>query len=213
MKNIIENEVSEYVGQFNIIIVESNEDLSKATFCIKGIKQMQEKVKSSFDPIVDQAHKAHKEAISQRDKYLKPLQDIEKRFKEAILLFSKKLELEQRERERIANELLAKKAEEERQRILKESEGKTDAWDKYELEEKAKSIVPITVDIQKKFVEQEGLSIRRIWKARIIDESKVPRMYLVVDLPQLNSAAKIENIRKEGIAGIEFYEESTASVR
>lgn len=39
----------------------------------RELKRLQADVRASFDPIVDRAHQAHKEAIAQRDKFLKPL--------------------------------------------------------------------------------------------------------------------------------------------
>ncbi len=94
----IENEVQQFVESNKAIEVNNQGDLVRATACIKGIKGMQNKVKESFDPIVEKAHASHKEAIGQRDKYLKPLLDLEKRFKDAILVFNRKMEIEQRER-------------------------------------------------------------------------------------------------------------------
>ena len=174
---------------------------------------MQEKVKLSFDPIVEQAHKAHKEAIGQRDKYLKPLIDIERKFKDAILIFNRKMEQEQRERERIARALMEKKAEEERQRLLSESAKTTDVWDKEELKEKAAAIVPVEIETQKKVIEQDGLSIRKTWKASVTDESIVPRSFMLVNESALNAAAKQEAWRIAGIMGVEFYQEESITTR
>lgn len=213
MQTLIEQEVNQFVDANKTITVNNDEDLGRATACIRGIKGLIDKVKQSFDPIVDQAHKAHKEAIGQRDKHLKPLQDMEKKFKDAILVFNKKIESEQTERIREANERLAKVAEENRLKLLQESQNTENEWDKQVLQEKAQEIQPITVDAPKKAIEQEGLSIRKTWKARVIDERIVPRSYLIVDIARINKEAKDELVRSFGISGIEFYEESSASVR
>jgi hypothetical protein len=209
----IETEISTFVEENNVIAVNDNNDLMKATACIRGIKGMMDKVKSSFDPIVDQAHKAHKEAIGQRDKYLKPLMDIEKKFKDAILVFNKKMEFEQKERIRLANEKMAKEAEEKKAKLLAEAKATDDAWDKEELQEKAQAIIPVTCDAPGKAIEQEGLSIRKTWKARIVDENIIPRAFLLVNESALNAAAKQEGWRIAGIMGVEFYQEESASVR
>ena len=213
MVNIDENEIVKLESQSLTIEVVSKQSLDNATACIKGIKSLQNNVKESFDPIIDQAHKSHKEAINQRDKYLKPLLDIEKRFKQAILNYTLKLEAEQRERERIANEQLAKVAEEVRDRVMLEMSETNNCWNKELLKEQAESIKPITVEVQKMVVESAGLSIRKTWKARVIDFELVPREYLLLNEPLLNGQAKIEEVRKTGISGIEFYEEASASVR
>lgn len=209
----IESEISNFVEENKPIVVNDNNDLMKATACIKGIKSMQDKVKDSFNSIIDQAHKAHKEAIGQRDKYLKPLVDIEKKFKDAILVFNRKMEEEQRERIRKANEGMAEKAEKEKQRLLAEANKTDDAWDKEALQEKAQAIQPVTCDAPGKAIEQEGLSIRKTWKARVIDESIIPRAFMIVNESALNTAAKQEGWRIAGIMGVEFYQEESASVR
>ena len=209
----METEVSAFVEENNLIVVNSNEDLSKATACIKGIKGMMEKVKASFDPIVEKAHQSHKEAIGQRDKYLTPLKVLETKFKDAILVFSKKMEAEQAERIRKANAEMARVAEEKKQKLLDEAQKTDDAWDKEELQEKAAAVVPVTCDAPGKAIEQEGLSIRKTWKARVVDESIVPRAFLVVNESALNAAAKQEGWRIAGIMGVEFYQSETANVR
>jgi hypothetical protein len=209
----IETEISTFVEENYPIVVNSNNDLTKATTCIKGIKSMCEKVKSSFDPIVDKAHKAHKEAIGQRDKYLKPLLELEKRFKDAILVFNRKMEEEQKERIRLANERMAKEAEEKKQNLLEEAKKTDDAWEKEELNEKAQAIAPVTCDASNKAIESEGMSIRKTWKARVIDINLIPREYLIIEanMSALNQHAR--NNREVSIEGVEFYEDSSVSTR
>jgi hypothetical protein len=209
----METEVSTFVEENNPIAVNSNEELNRATLCIKNIKAMQNKVKESYDGIIEKAHQSHKEAIAQRDKFLNPLKTLETKFKDAILVFSKKMEAEQAERIRKANAEMARVAEEKKQKLLDEAKKTDDAWDKEELQEKAQAIVPVTCDAPGKAIEQEGLSIRKTWKARVIDESIVPRAFLVVNESALNAAAKQEGWRIAGIMGVEFYQSETANVR
>ena len=209
----IETEISTFVEENNPIAVNNNDDLSRATACIKGIKNMQAKVKESFDPIVEAAHKSHKEAINQREKYLMPLQLLEKKFKDAILVFSKKMEAEQAERIRKANAEMARVAEEKKQKLLDEAKKTDDAWDKEELQEKAQVIVPVTCDAPGKAIEQEGLSIRKTWKWEVEDENLVPRGFLTINESALNSACKQEAWRIAGIPGVRFFQVESASVR
>lgn len=214
MQALIESEVNHIVESNKTIIVSNKDELCRATTCIKGIRGLIEKIKESFDPIVEKSHQSHKEAISQRDRYLKPLQSKEKEFKEAIVNFNKKMEQEQRERERLANELLAKHVEEHRQKLLQKSQETDDEWDKEALQEKAKEIVPIKVDTQKKVIEQEGLSICKTWKAKVIDINIIPHEYLIIEpnFSALNQYAR-ENKNTKPMLGVEFYEESSAKVK
>ena len=213
MTTDIETEISAFVEENQPIMVNSNDDLGRATACIKGIKGMQEKVKESFDPICLKAHQAHKEALAQREKYLMPLQLLEKKFKDAILVFSKKMEAEQAERIRKANAEMARVAEEKKQKLLDEAKKTDDAWDKVELQEKAQAIVPVTCDAPGKAIEQEGLSIRKTWKWEVEDENLVPRGFLTINESALNSACKQEAWRIAGIPGVRFFQVESASVR
>lgn len=211
MNALIETEV-EQLTSAPVVVVNDNADVAKATAVIKGIKGLIEKVKESYDPFIDKAHAAHKEAIAQRDKYLDPLKEQKKKYEGAITDYTKRMEVEQRERERIANEELAQIAAKEKQDLLDKA-STANEWDRECLEEKAAEIKPITVDVQKKVVEQEGLVIRKTWKARVINLDELPREYMIVDQSMLNASAKNEAIRAKGIAGVEFYQEFSSSVR
>lgn len=210
----IENKIQLFINDNKSIVVDNNEDVAKATACIKGIKGLQEEVNSASNPIIEQAHKAHKEAISQREKYLKPLMEIERKFKDAILVFNRKLEEEQRKRVKEANERLEKQAEERRQELLREAAKTTDAWDKSDLKEQAEAVKPITCDAPGKVIEQEGLSIRKTWKAKVVDINIVPKEYLIIEanMTKLNQFAR-ENKNIRTIPGVEFFEETSTAVR
>lgn len=210
MNDLIEKELTQLPTAFAI---ETKDDLAKATTCIKGIKGLKEKVNEAYDSVIEKAHKIHKELIAKRDSYLKPLQKVENEFKANIVTYTKRIEAEQRELERKTNEALAKMAEEQKQKLLDESKSTENEWDAEVLKEKASEIVPTTVETVKKVVEQEGLSIRKTWKARIVNLSLIPKEYWLVNESLLNQHAKDENIRKAGISGIEFYQQETASIK
>ena len=208
----IEQEIEPFVNTKEIVI-SSKEDIEKATLCIKGIKDMMKKVNDSYGPIIDKAHQSHKEAISQRDKFLKPLQSSEKKFKDAIIAYNNILEAEQRLIEAEANERLRKVAEEERKRLEEEAKASTNEWDKAVLEQKAKEVVAIKVEGVQKVIEQSGLSIRKTWKAKVINFDLIPRGYLSVDMVALNQCAKDEEVRIKVIPGVEFFQETSTMVR
>ena len=63
----------------------------------------------------------------------------------------------------------------------------------------------------------DGTHVRKTWKARIVDESKVPIMYgnhviRQIDMSKLNDIAKYEQNKAE-IPGVEFYQDETVIVR
>jgi len=54
----------------------------------------------------------------------------------------------------------------------------------------------------------EGLAARKVWKCRIVDETKIPREYLKVDEVKLGQIAR-EKHNEIDIPGVEFYAEET----
>lgn len=208
----IENEIAEVI-QTKALTITNAEGVTKVAAMIKGVKGLIDKINASYDPIVERAHAAHKEAIAQRDKHLVPLKKIKKEYELAITDFSLRQEAEQRERERQANEELAKVAEANKQKLLAEAKETDNEWEKETLQEKAQQIKPITIDVQKKFVEESGVVVRKTWKARVVDESIVPRAFMLINESALNAAAKQEGWRIAGIMGVEFFEETSTSVR
>lgn len=207
MNDLIEIEIKQVSQQVFEIL--SDEDLSRATQVVKGIKGLKENIEKTFNPIVDKAYQAHREAISQRDTYLKPLQDVEKKIKNNILIFTNKKIADQRERERIANEALAKVAEAKKQELLSKA-SESNEWESEVLKETAESIKPLTVDVQKKVIEQEGLTIAQNWKFEIINEDLLPREYLIPNEAMLGKMAK-QMKDKSDVPGVRFY--NAGSVR
>ena len=212
MDALVETEVNQ-ITQASAFEVKSPEDLTKATLVLKGIKGLMDKVKEMLDPIVDKAYKAHKEATAQRNKYLDPLKQAETKLKGAILSYNARLEDERRKAEEAANKKLAEEAEAKKKKLLAQAE-EADEWTAETLKEQAAEIKPNQVIVEGQFQKQEGLSIRKAWKARIIDINLVPRDYLIIEpnMSALNGHARV-NKNLIPIAGVEFYEESSASIR
>lgn len=210
MNELIEDEIKQVNEQ--VFEIKSSDDVNRATLILKGIKGLKEKIESTFNPIIEKAHQTHKEALGKRDLYLKPVQDIEKKIKNNILVYTNKVIAEQRERERIANEALAKVAEEQKQNLLAKAKESTNKWESETLKEKAQEIKPITVYVQERVVESDGLGFRKNWKARIIDFDLIPREYLIANEALLNKEAK-RSEKESHIPGVEFYNDMNVNVR
>lgn len=83
-------------------------------------------------------------------------------------------------------------------------------------QEEEKEILGEVVTQEKK-LELGGTHVRKTWKARIVDESKVPVMYgnhviRTIDMSKLNDIAKYEQGKAE-IPGVEFYQDDTVVIR
>lgn len=191
------------------------DDAKRASLVLKRIKQLQDTIKQSYASTIDLAHKAHKEAISSRDKHLTPLLDVEKKLKQSLLDYNAKIEAEARERERLANEELAKIAEQRKSEILSKAKNTDDEWEKETLTQEAENVKAISVDVQKNVLKDEGVdvSVRKTWKAKVIDLDLLPKAYMLVNESLLDKCAKDESFRARGIAGVEFYQVTSLGVR
>lgn len=200
--------------------VKSQEQLDLAGQELIRIKTVRKQVDELFDPVIKQAHAAHKEAVASKKKLTEPLDTAEKQIKAAIGQYTMEQERkarEEQERLRIAAEERARK---ERERIEaqalkameKGQEEKAEA-----LLEKAEAVQVMTPIVAQTYQAPSGVSTRKTWKARVIDESKVPAYFAGVLIRPVDGAAlnRIASMTKgpSQIPGVEFYEDSVVSAR
>jgi len=113
------------------------------------------------------------------------------------------------EQERIRRkeeERLRKQAEEERLREIEEAEKDGD-------DEKLVSLMEAPVAAPKLVTQApkaEGVSIRKVWKWRTVDETAIPREYLIVNEKALTSLATSAKGTVK-VPGVEFYQEETVA--
>lgn len=214
MENLeLEAESRELLNKSESFAVANNEQLERITLVLKHVKGLQKKVKDAFDPIVEKANKAHKEATSQRKKYLEPLTLVEEKIKAAIALFYESEAKKAKEIEDKVNAELKARADEMKDKLL--TEAADDEWLSEINKEKAAQIVPQTVDAKglSEFKKQEGLSVRKIWKFKVTNASLVPTHYWMINEKILQEIATDTKDRHPDIPGIEFYQESSVAMR
>lgn len=212
---VIEKETNDVISQANAIVVTSNEQETRAVEFLKIVKNMQKEISETFDPIVEKAHAAHKEATAQRNKFLNPLLEAEKKIKRMVGDFRLEMERKHIEQERKIREEAEKKAEVERQRLAKQAEkaaAKGNEDKAAELLARSEAVRAPTVIVEKQTVKQEGMGIRSVWKARITMPEIVPRGYCIPNEKYLNDLARSTKGTLK-IPGVEFYEESVVSMR
>ena len=208
--NELEKEIS--LATVQNLYIESNDDLKRISLILRGVKGLQKKVKESFDPIIEKAHAAHKEAVAQRKKYLDPLLSVEEKIKASVLEFDARMKEIAAKAEREANERLAKQADEAKQKLMDKSAKTNDAWEAEVLKEQAVAIKPIEVKLESAFQKQEGMSIRKTWVGRVVDISLVPTDYLLINQSLINEVARKEN-GTFTIPGVVFEEVESVSMR
>ena len=187
----------------------------QATYASAGeyltkIKTIRKRVKDLFDPAVKKAHQAHKELLSLKRTFDKPLDDAERNIKSGMSAWHAEQERQRRAEEaRLRAE--QEKADEER-RLAEaeklESEGKTEQAEAV-LEQP--SVAPPVV-LPSSTPKVEGVSMREVWKFRIVDEKSIPREFLMVDEKKLGAYAR--NMKAAAtVPGVEFYSEKSISAR
>jgi len=210
----IKEQSLELINKANDMEVRTREQYDSTAIFLKAIKAIQKQVKETFDPIVDKTRAAWKESVAQKDKHLNPLVEAERLVKKKVLLFLQedarkrkaeedRLAAEARERERKEKAKLEKKAE--------KAEARGDMEKAEELREKKEEVhipTPIIPDEKKK----DGVSLPKIWKAKITDINLVPREHMLPDMVKLNKLAKAVKGTMQ-IPGVEFYFEETVSAR
>ena len=133
-------------------------------------------------------------------------------------------EKERLEKERLREEAEAKEKEAEKARLAAEKasqngrhatvqkniekaqEATTEAKD---LKQEAREVEVETKEVKTKVGKIDGLGFRRYWRARIIDETKIPREFLKVDEVAINEYVT-KNKEKAVIPGVEvFFEDKS----
>jgi len=155
----------------------------------EALKQLDEKKAQIIDPIQKALGVMRKNLASAREPWEKLLDGVR------ALVLEREFRLEAEKRKE--NERLARKAEKRGEEQFA-SDLRTAA--SHEVQSHA-----------------EAVSIRRTWKAKIVDAGKVPvefngLLLRPVDEAQLSKLAKIESMRAFSIPGVEWYEEKTAAL-
>lgn len=214
---LIEKEVNDALTIASKIIVTTNEEETFAVEFCKIIKNAQKQVGEEFDADVEDAHALHKKLVAHRAKYLKPLEDAEKKVKDLIKNFRLELEKKRQEEQRKQKEILDAEIKEMQDRLLKEAEdanknGDTEKADKLAVQ--ATNIEAGGVAVASKTVKQEGMSSRLIWKGRVTCKEMLPERFLIITVNQkaIDDFAKV-NDNKVAVDGIEWYQDINLSVR
>jgi hypothetical protein len=207
----LNQEVRGYPKQASDIIIHDEKTLKAGNDFLLAIKAMRKKIAETFNPIIDKAHKAHKEAVAKKKEIEEPLIRAENEVKLRIASYVKKIEEERREAER-------KAAEEEQKRLEAQIHAEELAR---ELEERghdreAKEVrdrVPeFKAPVLPKTPTLNNVQVKWFYKWEVEDINKVPRQFLIVDRAKVTAYV---NAHKEqtNIPGIRVFKESSVAAR
>jgi len=183
----VQKESLDVAKKADSIIISNNEQRNLALDFLKVIKGMQRKVSETFDPIIEKAHQAHKEAIAQKNKYYTPLLAAEKNIKSKDVEFVMQQERIRREQEeKLRQEAIRKQQELERKAQEAREKGKEVQAEKYE--DKAAQIIAPTLSSRTDKI--DGISYKTDWDFEVTDALLIPREYLIVDEVKIRRVVK-----------------------
>jgi len=199
----------------NSLTITSHEDYDKGTAILKDIKARVKKVKEYWKEPKANADAAHKALVAKEAQMLKPLQEAESIIKKAMLAYTTEVERKRREAEEAARKV--REAEVRRlEAIAAQAEAQGDE-DTAEIMRDMAEEVPLGEISAAAAPTAKGVSVRTTWKARVIDPRLVPAYFegaelRTINMTALNNIAKWQNGEAK-IPGVEFYQDSTMSVR
>lgn len=196
------------------LTIQTNEDFERGNTLLKDIKGKIKAVKDYWKEPKAAAQAAHKQLVARESAMLKPLESAENTIKRMMLDYTKAQEKAAREAEEAARR--EREAEAHRlEAIAAQAEAEGDV-DTAEIMHDMAEAVPVAEVVQTA-PKAQGVSVRKVWKARVMDEKLVPAYFdgyklRDINMTTLNSLARWKEGQLE-IPGVEFYQESTMSVR
>jgi len=181
------------------LAVTSQADLDSANEFLKSIKGLRKEVDKAFDPIIKSAHQAHRQAIEQKKKYELPLAEGEQITKKLISGYVVEMEKMKAEAEANVKQIQANLMTKQMEAMFageKPPEG---------------SVLDMPKPVETP-VMADGVSVRKIWKWRLTDSTKIPREYLMVDEAKIGKTVREWGEHTE-IPGVEVFEETVIGAK
>lgn len=193
----VEEKALSIVDQAKAVVIQNNETYLAAGEMWKTIKAMMKEVDDTFNPIIEKAHQSHKEALGQKAKYYKPLDEASRKVKSLMSDWD-----QEQERIRLAEqkrlEEIARKEEEERQiQAALEAEAAGEMEEAKAIIEEEVYVPPVVVP--KAVPKMSGGPVyREVWSAEVTDikvlcravaEGKASTEFVMGNMPALNKQA------------------------
>jgi hypothetical protein len=208
---VVKQEIAPVVAQANQVVISDAASNETAIAFLKSIKAAQKKVSDFFEPLKSAAHKAWKQTTESEAQLLDPLKLAEKSIKDKSMTWQRQQEearqAEQRRLQAIADEA----ARRERERLEKEAAKLKTPELKAARLAQAEAVTTPVVEVAKTVGSTSGTSIKKLWKARVVNADAVPREWLMVNETALAVFAKSTKGSVK-VAGVEFYAEDSMAV-
>lgn len=110
----LEQRIDPKVKAATELIVKDSEGIALARNMVQDIRRLKKEIEDTFDPIIQKAYQAHKEAVAQKKRYIEPLDKAEAIIRQKIT--DCVTEIERRQREEAEKERRAREQALERER-------------------------------------------------------------------------------------------------
>lgn len=190
-----------------VVIITEDDYLMAGEFVVRGkalVKDIIEKTK----PVVDAAHRVHKEATTLRN-------DLAAVPATAWRMVEQKMIKWRQEQDAIRRKAEAEARE--KQRLIDEQAQLDRALelDKQGHKEAAEAVIsapptPTAVVAHAPIPKVKGLRVVANWQARVVDEAKIPRQYMIPDMGAISKHAKTWK-SKTNIPGVEVWDANAAT--
>lgn len=202
--------------QAQMLTINTAQDYDGAAEFTKQVKKLSKRIKDYWEPLKKSARASWQSLVDREKELLTPLEKAESEVKGKMAAYQRKVQ----EEERAARELAERLKREETERLLAEATKAAEQGNEMEAEiilAQAEIIETSQPAVQMQAPKATGVSTRTLYRAKIIDESKVPTEVAgvtirPVDLSAINKLAQASK-GKVQIPGIEIYEEQSVAVR
>jgi len=214
MEQELERSGAVMVRSAEALTITTDEDYARANDLLRDIKSKQKAVKDYWKEPKAAAQKAHKTLVAREAAMLKPLEAAESAVKRGMLDYTaerEKAAIEAAEAARREREAEARRFE----ALAEQAEAQGDA-DTAEIMRDMAGSAPVQ-DVAVATPVAKGTSVRKTWKAVVVDPKLVPAYCDGFELRTINQTMLNNLARwKEGqmeIPGVEFYQDSVLTVR
>ena len=200
----------------NELVVKDDESYANAIQAIRGIKVISNNIIAYFKPIKDEANTIHKTICGYESDASSPLTKAESVIKVKMASYQS----EQRKAAQEAAEAAARIRQREADALLEKAvtaEQSGDSLSAAIMQDMAVQAEAMTVlPVVSSAYQIKGVSTRKTWKAKIVDEKLVPveiagMIIRPVDMKALNSLASTSK-GKISVPGVEFYQDENITV-
>lgn len=202
-------QVDEIVASATALSIADNDSRLAASGALKKCKAFQEVIGRVFDTVIADRNRAWKDAIAVKQVYSRPAEAAETIIKNKIVAWDREQAAVRARREA---ELLAEAKREAEELRLQHAIALEKAGEQRAAEQVLSAplaVAPVVLPAPPKMA---GESARTNWRYEIVDESLVPREYLMVDEKKLGAYARAMKT-VASVPGVRFYAEQSVASR